>query len=56
VRGIVVHAASHAARFFYLHIGFEPSPLDEHTLLLRLSDVVAGGSGGTDLVSMPPDP
>ena len=39
VRGIVVHAASAAARDFYLHMGFDPSPIDPDTLLLRLSDV-----------------
>lgn len=41
VRGILVHAASAATRAFYLHMGFEPSPVDPHTLLLRLADVVA---------------
>ena len=41
VRGIVVHAASAAARDFYLHMGFDPSPRDPNTLLLRLVDVVA---------------
>ena len=39
VRGILVHAASEAARAFYLHMGFEPSPLDPSSLMLRLSDV-----------------
>jgi GNAT superfamily N-acetyltransferase len=39
VRGILVHAASPAARAFYLHLGFEPSPLDPSTLMVRLSDV-----------------
>jgi len=39
VRGIVVHAASATARDFYLHMGFDPSPIDPDTLLLRLSDV-----------------
>ena len=41
VRGIVVHAASPAARDFYLHMGFDPSPSDPNTLLLRLVDVAA---------------
>ena len=41
VRGIVVHAASVAARTFYLHMGFDPSPSDPSLLLLRLSDVAA---------------
>ncbi len=39
VRGIVVHAASAAAREFYLHMGFDRSPSDPNTLLLRLVDV-----------------
>lgn len=41
VRGILVHAASTAARNFYLHMGFDPSPTDANTLLLRLVDVEA---------------
>lgn len=41
VRGILVHAASAAARNFYLHMGFDPSPTDANTLLLRLVDVEA---------------
>jgi GNAT superfamily N-acetyltransferase len=41
VRGIVVHAAGEAARRFYLHMGFEPSPSDSNLLLLRLVDVAA---------------
>ena len=41
VRGIVVHAASDQARSFYLHMGFDPSPIDSDTLLIRLSDVAA---------------
>ena len=41
VRGIVVQAASASAREFYLHLGFEPSPLDANTLVVRLSDVAA---------------
>jgi GNAT superfamily N-acetyltransferase len=41
VRGVVVHAASAAARKFYLHMGFDPSPSDPNMLLLRLVDVAA---------------
>lgn len=41
VRGIVVHAASAAARDFYIHMGFDPSPSDPNMLLLRLIDVAA---------------
>ena len=39
VRGILVHAASEPARAFYLQMGFESSPLDPSTLMVRLSDV-----------------
>ena len=41
VSGIVVHAASDQARSFYLHMGFDPSPVDPDTLLIRLCDVAA---------------
>jgi hypothetical protein len=30
-----------AARKFYLHMGFDPSPSDPNTLLLQLVDVAA---------------
>lgn len=41
VRGLVVHAASPAAREFYLHMGFDLSPSDPKMLLLRLVDIGA---------------
>jgi GNAT superfamily N-acetyltransferase len=41
VRGILVHAVSAQARAFYLHMGFDPSPTDPNTLMLRLADVAA---------------
>jgi GNAT superfamily N-acetyltransferase len=41
IRGIVVHAISEQAKAFYLAIGFEPSPLDPMTLMVKLSDVRA---------------
>ena len=41
VGGLVVHAASPAAREFYLHMGFDPSPSDPNMLLLRLVDIAA---------------
>jgi hypothetical protein len=37
----VVDAASADARNIYGHIGFDPSPIDPDTLLIRLSDVAA---------------
>ncbi|EJM1834566.1 GNAT family N-acetyltransferase [Salmonella enterica] len=33
---ILVHAISDAARDFYIHHGFKPSPLTEHTLFLPM--------------------
>lgn len=39
VRGILVHAASPAATAFNLHVGFEASPLDSTTLMVRLADL-----------------
>jgi GNAT superfamily N-acetyltransferase len=41
VRGILVHATSATARSFDLHMGFDPSPTDPNSLLLRLADVAA---------------
>ena len=41
VRGLVVHAASASAREFSLHMGFDPSPSDPNTLLLRLVEIAA---------------
>ena len=41
VRGLVVHAASPAAREFYRHMGLDPSPSDPNMLLLRLVDIAA---------------
>ena len=41
VRGLVVHAASPAAREFDRHMGFDPSPSDPNMLLLRLVDIAA---------------
>lgn len=39
VRGVVVHAVSADAKAFYLALGFEPSPLEPMTLLIRLQDL-----------------
>ena len=39
VRAIMVHAIDEAAREFYEHFGFEPSPLNPFQLLLLLKDV-----------------
>jgi len=39
VRAVVVHAIDEAARNFYLHFEFEPSPVDPFQLLLLLKDL-----------------
>ncbi|EEK4464948.1 GNAT family N-acetyltransferase [Salmonella enterica] len=36
IAAVLVHAISDAARDFYIHRGFIPSPLNEHTLFLPL--------------------
>ena len=41
IRGLLVHALDATAREFYLHHGFDPSPLDDMTLLITLADLVA---------------
>jgi GNAT superfamily N-acetyltransferase len=39
VRAVLVHAIDDAARRFYLHFGFEESPVDRYQLLLLLKDL-----------------
>ena len=39
IRGILVHALSDKAKTFYLHLGFEASPLDPMTLMVTLTDL-----------------
>jgi hypothetical protein len=39
VRAVLVHAIDDAARRFYLHFGFEESPIDRYQLLLLLKDL-----------------
>jgi GNAT superfamily N-acetyltransferase len=41
IRGIVVHAISEEARNFYLALGFDPSPREPMTLMIKLSDIRA---------------
>jgi GNAT superfamily N-acetyltransferase len=43
IRGMTVHALSDEAAAFYEKVGFEPSPLDSHLLMIALSDLVAAG-------------
>jgi len=45
IRGMTVHALSDEAKAFYEKVGFEPSPLDPHLLMITLIDLIeAGGS------------
>ena len=39
VRAVLVHAIDEAARRFYLHFGFEESPVNPYQLLLLLKDL-----------------
>jgi predicted N-acetyltransferase YhbS len=39
IRGIVVQAISDQAKAFYQALGFDPSPADPMTLMVRLSDI-----------------
>ena len=41
VRVLLVHAMDEDARRFYLHFDFEPSPVDDHTMMLMVSDIAA---------------
>jgi GNAT superfamily N-acetyltransferase len=41
IRGIVVHAISKEAKDFYMKLGFDPSPREPMTLMVRLSDIRA---------------
>jgi GNAT superfamily N-acetyltransferase len=41
IRGLIVHAISEEAKAFYLKLGFDPSPLDEMTLMVTMGDVRA---------------
>jgi GNAT superfamily N-acetyltransferase len=38
-RLLLVHAQDEEARQFYLHYGFEPSPIDELTLMCVITDI-----------------
>ena len=39
IRGMTVQALSDDARIFYVHMGFEPSPLDPNLLMMTLADL-----------------
>jgi GNAT superfamily N-acetyltransferase len=44
VRLVLVLAKDNESRTFYVHHGFEPSPIDELTLMLLMDDVRTSGS------------
>ncbi len=41
IRGLLVHALDEEARGFYARLGFDASPLDPMTLMIRLADAGA---------------
>lgn len=41
VRGVLTHAVSSEAREFYLALGFDPSQIEEMTLMMKLDDIRA---------------
>jgi GNAT superfamily N-acetyltransferase len=43
IRGMAVHALTDDAKAFYEKVGFDPSPLDAHLLMITLVDLIASG-------------
>lgn len=41
IRGMTVHALSDDAKAFYEKVGFDPSPLSPHLLMIALSDLIS---------------
>lgn len=41
VRGLIVHALTPRAARFYLDLGFDPSPIDDTTLMISIADLAA---------------
>jgi GNAT superfamily N-acetyltransferase len=41
IRGMTVHALTDDAKAFYEKVGFDPSPLDTHLLMITLADLSA---------------
>ena len=41
IRGMVVQSLTEEAKGFYEKVGFDPSPLDSHLLMVTLADLVA---------------
>ncbi len=51
IRGMTVHALSDEAKAFYEKVGFDPSPLDPHLLMITLADLM--DSVGATLLATP---
>ena len=41
IRGMTVYALTDEAKAFYEKVGFDPSPLDSHLLMVTLADLAA---------------
>jgi len=53
IRAVLVHAKDDAARTWYLHWGFEPSPTDPYHLFLIMKDLVKFVTPSTDSPQSP---
>lgn len=42
IKGILVHALDDDAASFYTHLGFRPSTIDEHQLMVSLAEIIEG--------------
>lgn len=49
IRGMTVNALSDNAKAFYENVGFEPSPLDSHLLMMTLADLIEASAGPATL-------
>ncbi|NQW79610.1 MAG: GNAT family N-acetyltransferase [Polaromonas sp.] len=49
IRGMTVNALSDQAKAFYENVGFEPSPVDPHLLMITLADLIKASAGPATL-------
>ena len=54
VRLVLVHAKDSQSASFYRHFGFEPSPLDDLTLMLLVEDIAPRGAATPRAWDPPP--
>ena len=47
--GMTVNALSDQAKAFYENVGFEPSPVDPHLLMITLADLIKASAGPATL-------